>query len=84
MHLVSVVNSATGKLQLYADGQFQGEDDLVSFDFSSPSPPKLFLGMGPQADGNYLSGLLDDVRTYNRALSAAEITELYTMSPTCP
>jgi len=83
MHLVSVVDYEAGKLLLYADSQFQGKDDIVNFDFSSPASPKLFLGMGPESDGNYLSGLLDDVRIYNRALSGAEVTELYTLtSPT--
>jgi hypothetical protein len=80
MHLVSVVNCETGKLELYADGvpQLIGpRPDLISFNFSSPGPPKLFLGMGPDYDGNYLSGLLDDVRIYNRALSESEVRQLY-------
>ena len=77
MHLVSVVDYEAGKLLLYADSQFQGKDDIVNFDFSSPASPKLFLGMGPESDGNYLSGLLDDVHIYNRALNAAEVAELY-------
>ena len=80
MHLVSVVNCETGKLELYADGvpQLIGpRPDLISFNFSSPGPPKLFLGMGPDYDGNYLSGLLDDIRIYNRALSESEVRQLY-------
>jgi hypothetical protein len=79
MHLVSVVNWETGKLELYADGvpQLIGpHPDLVSFDFSFPSPTKLFFGMGPEKQ-NYLSGLLDDVRIYNRALTASEVYDLY-------
>jgi len=31
---------------------------------------------------NYIVGLIDDVRIYNRALSASEIAELYRMDTT--
>ena len=74
MHLTSVVNWESSKLQLYIDGAFEAEDDLVSFDFSLS--PRLFLGMGPVRD-NYLWGLIDDVYIYNRALTEDEITQLY-------
>jgi len=74
MHLASVVNWESSKLQLYVDGAFEAEDDLVSFDFSVS--PRLFLGMGPVGE-NYLWGTLDDVWIYNRALTEDEITELY-------
>ena len=35
------------------------------------------LDLGRTEDANYLQGKLDEVRIYNRALSAAEITQLY-------
>jgi len=37
------------------------------------------LNLGKTADGiaNYMNGLIDDARVYNRALSAAEIAALY-------
>lgn len=79
IHLVSVVNCEIGKLQLYGDGQFKGyysnsSCDLIDFDFSSGTI--LRFGMRP-GYGNYLLGAVDDVRIYNRALSASEIHELY-------
>jgi hypothetical protein len=35
------------------------------------------MGAEPQFNQNYLNGTLDDVRIYNRALSATEIKQLY-------
>ena len=80
MHLVSVINCDTGKLQLYADREFQCEDDLVRFNFFSPAPATLFFGMVPEGDGNCLSDLLDHVHIYNRALASSEVTQLYTLT----
>jgi hypothetical protein len=37
----------------------------------------MHLYIRKRAAGSYFSGLIDDVRVYNRALSAAEIAALY-------
>jgi len=37
------------------------------------------IGSEPNGGGNFLNGQIDDVRIYNRALSAAEIQKLYNM-----
>ena len=39
----------------------------------------LYIGRKRAASSNYFDGSIDDVRIYNRALSAAEITQLYNM-----
>jgi hypothetical protein len=36
-----------------------------------------FIGRSAYAQDPYFSGLVDDFRVYNRALTAAEITALY-------
>jgi len=41
----------------------------------------LLLGENPEALGRFYDGLLDDVRIYDRALSAAEISELASLPP---
>jgi hypothetical protein len=37
------------------------------------------LDIGRTQDANYMEGSLDDVRVYNRALSADEVKQLYNM-----
>lgn len=37
----------------------------------------LVLYIGRQADGSYVNGIIDEVRIYNRALSAEEIKQHY-------
>jgi hypothetical protein len=37
------------------------------------------LGSSPATFGDYMDGSIDDVRIYNRALSAQEVQQLYSM-----
>ncbi|MBU6389917.1 hypothetical protein KGQ31_00010 [Patescibacteria group bacterium] len=53
--------------KLYIDGQYQ---ETVAYNFSVSG---LWIARG----ANYFDGSLDDVRVYNRALSAGEIQQLY-------
>ena len=63
------------KLVLNINGQKMKEQTTSGkFGFSSS---KLFLG--GKTDGSSLFGLIDDVRIYDRALSAAEVQALYNM-----
>ena len=73
-HLVSVVNTASGNMEFYGDGILRGTNTLIDFDFSSGTV--LRFGMRPGI-GNYLLGVVDDVRIYDRALSGSEIHQLY-------
>ena len=74
--IVFVKNGTT--LQLYIDGVLDGETiDTTQGDTTNNSP--VFLGRrGTDTDfANYLKGVIDDLVIYNRALSQAEINELY-------
>jgi hypothetical protein len=72
-HVVGVASRSTG-LKLYVDGVLAGTNNsLTGGDISSSLP--LTLG---HAAANTMNGLLDDVRIYNYALSAADIQTLYT------
>lgn len=73
-HLVSVVNVESGNMEFYGDGILRGTNGLISFDFSSSTV--LRFGTRPGI-GNYLLGSVDEVRIYNRALSASEVSQLY-------
>jgi len=60
--------------KLYIDGQFQS----VSTQTLDISSYPLEFGRYLQSNGYAYKGFLDDVRIYNRALSAGEIQYLYT------
>ncbi len=78
-----VVTCDNSLLKLYVDGQLAGS---VSVAGKTP-----FYGTGTVAATiggrstliQYFDGDIDDLRLYNRALSAAEVTELYTNAPPC-
>ncbi|MDP3948490.1 MAG: LamG domain-containing protein, partial [bacterium] len=71
-HIVGVKNGAT--LTLYVNGS-QTETVTVANPKKTGSAPLYF---GRRANGSYAAFMqLDDVRIYNRALSAAEIYALY-------
>lgn len=68
-------------IKLYVDGILTAQN-VSNTDFSSADAEDLYLGImgGPGASQPYwypLQGSLDDVRLYNRALSAAEINQLF-------
>jgi large repetitive protein len=78
-HAMCVFDGST--MRLYVNGVLQA--DAVSY------PSGLAVGTSPMKIGVFytdnnlpLDGGIDDVRVYNRALSAAEVTQLYTTNNT--
>ncbi len=75
-HVVLTRSSSTGNVEVYVDGVYNSY--AVS---AKPSMINSFSGIGMIRDTGgsheYLSGTLDDVRVYNRVLSASDVTELY-------
>lgn len=72
-HHVVIMQSALGKTNsLYVDGAFINSGNNVAVDGNGP----LWLG-GAASVSEFFNGLIDDVRLYNRALSEAEVTQLY-------
>ncbi|HEX8911697.1 MAG TPA: LamG domain-containing protein, partial [Humisphaera sp.] len=71
-HVAFTRDAATGALQAYVDGALQatatGETGLKSVPFSSIG--RIEATQGPAA---YFAGALDEVRIYNRVLTAAEV-----------
>ena len=66
-----------GNLYIYKNGVL--EDSVVSGNTGGVNG-KVYLGSSYNgATNRYAEGYIDDVRTYNRALSAEEITQLYKM-----
>jgi len=72
-HLVGVYDGST--LSLYSNGTKVGS---TAYTFGAiSSPDGIFSIGGAGATGNTFSGTLDDVRVYNRTLSAQEVQQLY-------
>jgi prepilin-type N-terminal cleavage/methylation domain-containing protein len=77
-HYVFVFDGENSQAKLYINGSQSGSTATYSTKVSN-NPKKIFFGQYTSYPWN-LNGNLDDVRIYNRALSAAEITALYNAS----
>jgi hypothetical protein len=77
-HMLTWVNDANRKLDLYVDGKYEtgGFDSVTVADGSYDSIG--YYG----GDGTFFKGSMDDVRIYNRALSAEEVKRLYQLGAT--
>lgn len=75
MHVVlSVKRGAQGKgSRLFINGEPSGSGDVAAGDLDPPGAPFL---IGRSAEGKFLTGLLEDIRLYSRALDAAEVPKL--------
>jgi len=82
-HIVFVVGNNTGKL--YIDGQLNDSDASIT-SFGTMNLNTGTIGTGNTSNGDLdsnvypFTGKLDEVRIYNRALSAGEITRLYNLT----
>jgi hypothetical protein len=77
-HAVLVVNRSTNKAYWYKNGVAVGSQTDISAVTSMTNTQILDIGAGNQGLGaDNLGGRLDDVRIYNRALSAQEVALLY-------
>ena len=74
-HLVTSVYDRRGKIRLYVDGTKRVETDITQADFPVGNQHPLLIGSAVGATS--LTGSLDDVRWYNRALSEADVLALY-------
>ncbi|MBI2564042.1 MAG: hypothetical protein HYW08_16975, partial [candidate division NC10 bacterium] len=83
-HVVYVVDASGGRL--YVDGVQKGSLAWTGTAGPPSTTQPIHLAHYPGAFGGaeYFPGLLDDVRIYTRALSAAEILSLYTAADSTP
>ncbi|MBM3881696.1 MAG: LamG domain-containing protein [Verrucomicrobia bacterium] len=76
-HCVAVANRHTGELKLYRNGQLAAARALPPFVFADLSQTGVCIG--GKVDGNFsFQGTLDDVLFFDRALTDAEVGELFT------
>jgi hypothetical protein len=71
-YIVCVRDVSQGKLLVYINGYLSG----TGTDTTTLVPTYSQFKIG-QVTGSYSNGLIDDVRVYNRALSAAQIAAMY-------
>ncbi|NNJ79075.1 MAG: DNRLRE domain-containing protein, partial [Xanthomonadales bacterium] len=72
-HVVGTIDESYNA-KLYVNGALEPDDDNIGSLFSSDDEIRIGAGW---SGGNRLDGVVDDVRFYDRALSAAEISGLY-------
>lgn len=77
IHLV--VTAGNGNVKIFIDGILKNTASVSNFDFTGMNSKNLYLGT-MQALGTYwypYSGALDEARIYNRALTSAEVSQIY-------
>lgn len=82
-HMVWAFSTTSNQTALYLDGVQQTFDSSAVTNLTLNTVSNvLYLGYAV-AGGKYFDGLLDDVRVYNRVLSASEVAQLFSLeSPT--
>jgi hypothetical protein len=76
-NLALVVDRSTNLASVYVDGVFKNSLNHAFTGNFGISSDHLTIRIGNQNGGYAYSGAIDDARIYNRALSAAEIQQLY-------
>jgi hypothetical protein len=75
-HIVGTYDAADAKLILYIDGKMCMTKDVDGRPIDI-SHSNLFIGENSRSPGKFWSGLIDDVRLYDFALTAADVNSLY-------
>ncbi|UCG59284.1 MAG: hypothetical protein JSU70_07190 [Phycisphaerales bacterium] len=79
VHVVAVRSAKNQKLTIYMDGEFEADVDHAN---SSPLNAQSVIHIGGNTlDSRYYTGLIDDVRMYDRTLTAEHVRGLYNGIP---
>ncbi len=83
-HVSFTFSKTTGETKLYLDGVLQGTATISSY-YVPPSSQSFNLG-ACNSGGNdgFFNGKIDEVKAYNKVLSASEILALYSMGVSEP
>jgi prepilin-type N-terminal cleavage/methylation domain-containing protein len=82
-HQFACVLDRGNKLKLYVDGVFDKEVSATTLRTSSINAASHLYFSYPQLTYPLFNGLIDDVRIYNRVLTASDITALYNSGNGC-
>lgn len=77
-HFVGTYNKTTGEQKLYVDGSLRNTQTHLAGNVVVPltAYPDTRIGYSRLNTG-YFNGVIDDVRIYNRELSASDVSEIY-------
>ena len=75
-HILAVI-APSGGMAMYLDGVLESDTDISS-EATDSRNEVTNIGVFGDSNNRYFNGVIDDIRIYNRALSAAEISALYT------
>ena len=78
IHVVVVFNRVTGQIDYYNDGTLVAVESCPALNSSIINTYDLKFGVERETN-QFSSGKLDDIGIWNRALTAAEIQQLYTL-----
>lgn len=84
-HVIFVISRSTNTANIYLDNTVIGTVNISSVTGSIANSRNLYIGGGVQDSGLptvFFPGSLDEVRVYNRALSATEVTQIYNAKST--
>lgn len=76
-HNASTAVDIDGNIAYYFDGELVGSKSVTSFVSSGFGKDSIVLGSNRNTNGNYFSGVIDDLRIYDRQLSTKEIKLIY-------
>jgi hypothetical protein len=77
-HLVVVYDNNLNQSNFYINGTFAGQQQYPFTPSSNGDSQPLFFGkQGWNCNCNFFNGLIDDIGSWNRALTSQEITTLY-------
>jgi hypothetical protein len=68
----------TNVLKFYIDGSLAEEESITGLDTSAEDHGRIAKNSSPM-NNEFYHGLIDDVRIYDRALSAEEVQALYNL-----
>ena len=79
-HIVGTYNSSTGFTKIYQNGVGGGSNTSTA----NYGGDRFIVGAGASGPGAFTNGNIDDVRIYNKELTASDVTALYnyTFNPT--
>ena len=80
-HLVGVYTASTGAMQLYVNGAAQGTATDTT-PIASSGPLDIGRGFSSGTAANYFNGEIRNVQAYDSALTASQVSTLYTTSGT--
>ncbi len=75
-HIAITRNGSSGEVKIYIDGVIDTTKILPAGSADTPSRYNFLMGVG-EGSNNYFNGAIDEVRIYDRVLSAEEVKTLH-------